>query len=376
MRNFCIPTALQIDLDDIGWFNGADDRQNGGPSRTGVGRRHCAKDYLALDELGRRLGMRINCGFVAGEWDPDNRLRPIPHLSKYGDKWDNAAYFDAAEAARCADVLNCSSHIDLALHALSHGYYKSSVDSHDISDFYYRENKVYHMVPRQEVRARLDAFFDLLQHHGIQKKIHSFIPPSAAYRLEELSHVLKEYGIRYVGTIYARLKPQPHVTPKKEITVESSGVITYERTHNPIPWDRFGADWEDLPPLSGLVGLHWPNILHEDPERNIECVERAATYFLRCADRFGTVMSQDVSCYVTQTLYRRFARVRTLFGCVRIDLSRLPRMQGAGEGFFVSSKKEITSCLGAATITERERKAGFINYYVVPKAKIVKLRFK
>ena len=75
MNEILIPHSLQITLDDVGWFNGADDRPNGGSAHTGIARRHCAEDYAAINELGRRLNMRINCAFTVGEWDPGNRLR-------------------------------------------------------------------------------------------------------------------------------------------------------------------------------------------------------------------------------------------------------------------------------------------------------------
>lgn len=80
-----IPSCLYITMDDLGWFCGTDDRPAGGSSRSGMPRRHCAEDYAAVNELGRRLNMKINCAFVLGEWDPDNRLKRIPYLSYLRD---------------------------------------------------------------------------------------------------------------------------------------------------------------------------------------------------------------------------------------------------------------------------------------------------
>ena len=94
MENIIIPKSLQITMDDVGWFNGSDDRENGGSARTAMTRRHCHEDYLAINELGKRLNMRINCAFILGEWDPDNRLADVPYLSKYGKDWDNARNYD------------------------------------------------------------------------------------------------------------------------------------------------------------------------------------------------------------------------------------------------------------------------------------------
>ena len=81
MEKIIIPSSLQRTMDDVGWFNGEDDRKNGGSARTAMTRRHCAEDYAAINELGKRLGMRINCAFVIAEWDPDDRLKKIKNLS-------------------------------------------------------------------------------------------------------------------------------------------------------------------------------------------------------------------------------------------------------------------------------------------------------
>ena len=51
MKEYIIPNALQIVIDDLGWFNGKDDRKNGGPSRTAMPRNHVAEDYLTVNEL-------------------------------------------------------------------------------------------------------------------------------------------------------------------------------------------------------------------------------------------------------------------------------------------------------------------------------------
>ena len=55
MSDILIPQPLQIVIDDLGWFCGDDDRTNGGASRTGMPRRHCYKDYEAINELGKAL---------------------------------------------------------------------------------------------------------------------------------------------------------------------------------------------------------------------------------------------------------------------------------------------------------------------------------
>ena len=371
MENFIIPEALQIDMDDMGWFCGTDDRKAGGPSRTGIPRRHTAADYAAVNELGRRLNMKINCAFIIGEWDPDNRLRAIPHLSKFGDDWNNSAYFDTKIAAERVKILNESDYINLCVHGLLHGYYMEGTDNHDCSDYYYTINKELFMAPEEEIRRRLDAFFDLLRYHGIKKQIDTMIPPSFRYRFNELSYVLKDYGIRYVGTIFQNMICEGE-DASITVGIEKNGMITYDRRTNPIPWNRFGADYETMPLVSGLVGTHWPNFLHEDPERNLETVERAEAYFRRCGARFESVLSRDVVFFVTQAMYRRFAKAKEEDGVLNLDLSAVPSVEGLGDRFYINSKQPIKSAEGC-TATVYETHSTHTVYEIKPQEKQLKL---
>ena len=56
---FSIPASLQLVVDDVGWFHGPDDRENGGSARTGMPRSHTAADYEALELLGRKTFARV-----------------------------------------------------------------------------------------------------------------------------------------------------------------------------------------------------------------------------------------------------------------------------------------------------------------------------
>ncbi len=44
MKETIIPRPLQVVMDDVGWFNGKDDREIGGPSRSGINRFHWLED--------------------------------------------------------------------------------------------------------------------------------------------------------------------------------------------------------------------------------------------------------------------------------------------------------------------------------------------
>lgn len=362
MSIMTIPRPLHIALDDLGWFCAADDRANGGPSRTGVGRNHCYKDYYAVNELGRRLNMKISCAFVIGEWDPDNRLKSIKCLSKYGENWDNASHLDREEMQRCVDAVNECDYIDLTVHGLLHGYYTEGIDNTDESDYYYKINKELFMVPEAEIRHRLDAFFDLLKHYGVKKKVNAFIPPSFTYRLNEISKILKDYGIEYVSTIFRTMFDKGEDCDIA--VVEDNGVVNVDRNNNLIPWNQFDSDMSKLPTdVRGVFGIHWPNLLHSDPDRNGETVGRAAEYFEKCSQSFGTVISRDIEFCARQSLFCRYAEISEKDGVTTVDVSRVP--QEAGGEFYISSKEPLETWIGCEAY-DYEVKDGFFTYRIKP----------
>jgi len=363
-----IPHSLQIVLDDVGWFCGKDDRKAGGPSRTGISRYHVADDYKAINELGSILDMKINCAFIVGEWDPDNRLRKIPCLSKYGDDWDNIPHLDKKEMAKIADIINNSPYIDLAIHGLLHGYYKDGIDNWDSSDYYYHINKKLIMTEEAEIRNRLDAFFDLIKYYNINKKINSFVPPSFVYRWNEISNILVDYGVDYVSTIFRTM--EYNLGEKPEIADVENGIVTIDRNNNKVPWDQIDSPFDHLPVMKGICGIHWPNILNPDPAKNSETVQRIAGYFKKCSQEFGVILSKDMRFSATQSLYKRFSDVTYENGKAVIDLSRVPLSDKIDKCFYVSSKGALTYYSGCS-IEEHERKIGFINYKITPRSDTV-----
>lgn len=363
-----IPHCIQITMDDLGWFCGTDDRLNGGPARSGMPRRHRAEDYAAINELGRCLNMKINCAFILGEWDPDNRLKTIPYLSKYADSWDNVAHLDREEAERCAEVIRSGEYIDIAVHGLLHNYFKPGIP-YGNSDYYYRQDGKLCMTDEGEIRRRLDAYFDLVSYYHLQPEINSFIPPTFAYRLQEMSPILKDYGILYASTIF-EIMEAPEGVAVPEIAGVDNGIITVDRKNNMIPWNEVGADPRDLPVMPGIFGCHWPNALHADPARHGEIVEKWVSYFRKCADTYGVILSRDIGFCATQSLYVNYAMVTECDGGMTVDIRNVPKAAGLKNEFYISTEKPLNRWTGCdAELYETH--TGFMNYKITPRADIL-----
>ena len=368
MNEIIIPRGLHIVIDDLGWFNGEDDRPMGCPSRTAMPRKHGYRDYMAAGELGRYIDAEISYPFVIGEWDPDNRLRKIPHLSKYGESWDNAKYFDKDEAKRCVDAINNSPYLSIMLHGLLHGNYRDNIDNTDLSDYFYAVDGELFMVEEEEVRARLDAFFDLLEYHGINKKVDSFTPPTSGYKVGTISKILKDYGIKYTSLCFDR--EGTGCDPTKEY-MDDCGMVLINRTTNLVSWDKVAFDPDTLPLTNGVFGLHWPNILEEEPNAFPKSVEKWARYFMRCSESFGTVIPRTLADMVSQTVYREYSKVESTERGIRIDLSDVPDID-CPKCFLVSAREPI-SCSRGCKVEFFQMKGPFMNFKVTPTEKVIEL---
>lgn len=373
-NNVLIPQPLQIVVDDLGWFCGDDDRGSGGASRSGMPRRHGYKDYEAMHELGKAINQKIVCAFCLAEWDPDNRLKKYPQISKYGDNWDNVSHIDMEEAKRCAHVINESPYIDFALHGMGHGYYSEENIKHDTSDFYIitaDNEKV--MVNEEYIRGILDSFFGIMEYYGIQKDVTTMIPPTGVYRFKELSRILADFGIKYVSAGFWEMICDEGET-LSDIAYEN-GIITLNRYRPEANnWRVHSVNYDTVPERVYCFGSHWPNWLHEDPDRNTEVIESAIRYFRRCAEQQGTVISRDMRFAVTQTMFWKYAVIsENEKGETVIDITKVPRYENMNRVFYVNSQFPLTEAKGGK-ITEYDRKKDFITYEIEPEENVVILK--
>lgn len=377
MNDMLIPTALQINMDDVGWWCGRDDRKIGGPSRTGMPRNHCVEDYQAIADLGAELNMQINCAFVLGEWDVEDRLgQEILHFSHFGADWNNVAYRNREDLERAAEIIRNSPYIGVAMHGLYHGYYMPGTDNHDCSDYLYAINGKLQYIPEKEIRLRIEHFLRMCERFDFRKEINSFVPPSFRHEPFTISEILKEYGIRYIFTHFENLYlDTPDLKVKSfDSAFVDNGIITVDQKYHPIPWDAVDADFTSLEPAFGVLSSHWPNYLNMDPQKHPETRARVVKYFKNCAETFGIMLSRNAGFAATQELYKKYAKTTHQGTTYLIDLSAVPQAAGRLDSFFISTKESPISVEGAV-LGEIESHSDFCNYEIKPLTDTVKVCF-
>ena len=300
-----IPKPLFLVVEDVGWWQGTDGSAQQQPFRTGMPRNHCLADYEALVYLAEQLSMRIVLGMALCEWDRTDFLRDVPGATWMGASWNNQINRGPwlEEAADC--LRNNRGLLEIALHGVGHEFWQDGrlqrSEFHDSACW---------MRSPELIRAHLSAFGELLQQHDLGPFPRAFIPPALKHSFgngaESFQAILNTYGIQYLTTRFSRARIfSPPIT--KHITWEEN-VLLIERGLSPTPWHVVAAKPEGT--LKGpIVALHWANLLHADPARNLEVSDAWVTAFYESADSRDTMLAPDLHCCWSQYCHQQLAQL-------------------------------------------------------------------
>ena len=373
-----LPNGFLLIVDDVGWWLSGDERyyvKVPDSARAMMRRRYCLEDYRSLVEIGRGLGMRVLCGFTIGEWDRDRLLAEVPNSNMYGAKWDNAVVLRHPERLdEVRDYINANrDYIEMAIHGLNHMYWDDATGECIFAEYYRTVNGKRIMLEPSVMRQHLDAWFEIYRRSGFTAPVDKLIPPCFQYNYSrgtgEMSHILKEYGIRYVSTPFSSLG---YDTPDKPVDAcIENGILTTDRTGDYTPWYEMDAAVPDKPLKSSPYGTHWPHFIAGDPADNPKTVQRWIEYFRRYREHFGVIAARDHQMAANQCFYRRFTRVNESEDRLLLDFTQADA-QGApadvvGDVVYLNVKKPYRlSCPDdSCQITLYDRAAAFSTYRLV-----------
>ena len=354
MENMIIPVAIQIGIDDVAWDKGNDMRLTGGQSRTGMPRFHTMEDYEAVEMLGRGLNQKILCHICMMDWDKDNLLRGQKGITHNPDGWDRAAEIDLKKMEGFAAYMSNASHMELALHGVSHGAYTDEGKRIHESEFF-RAKQIYGLdrslpLEKWDFDRRVELFFKIYNSWGFGQKIRTFDAPGGTCGTETedlrpLAKWLRGAGIEYWFDSFCDLQP-----PMFSLEGLPCLHASYKNPKSP-KWDIYDFDpIELLPPFheegkdkAAGYGMHWPNILRFNPRRNPECVSLWIDFFKNEAEKFGTMLARDIAFATEQGFYHYFSKTERTKGGYRFDLSEArAQMNGKKAPLYISLKNGIT----------------------------------
>ena len=297
----CIPLPLQIVIDDVGWWSGENGHARGEPYRTGIARNHVPADYAAIALLGKKLGMRPQAALVLCEWDRHDILRDVPTTTWMGASWNNR--WKNAPMLEVRDLLAANaSHVELALHGVGHEYWQDGVASR--AEYYDEQGR---LRPRAEIIRHLDAFFHIYDDIGFAGRPKSFVPPAFHFAFgndaDSFIPFLQQYGIHHLST--PLISPSPYPSIQMHRTLETPwfgvehGAMVIARGNDLLPWKAIGTHPTGRP-AGAVIGMHWPNILHEDPNRNEEIVNGWVSIVSQLGCEPGRICARNSADFYSQ----------------------------------------------------------------------------
>ena len=350
--NVCIPVAIQLCFDDVGWHEGTDMRYEGRAPRSGIPRHHEPEDYEVLAELGRGIEQKILAPLVLGDWDKDNLLRGQVGFTHDPEGWDRASEIDYEKTERCFDILDGSYYIEYAIHGLLHSVYTPKgelVTAKEYFDVIEVDGEKRLVLDSDEVfNKRLDLFYRIYKSWGFRKEIRTFVSPCGMKfaddaMVTDLERRLSERGIKF-HTNYTFHFDDP-LRVYSGVTLMKKG-CSYMKPGGILEWNVYDFEPSDFVSFvspenfggTNIIGLHWTNLLRYNPKRNMERLREWIAYFKRESETFGTMISKDIGFSANQQFYNLFARLDVTDGKCRIDLSEVKKIKPAHlpDEFYVS----------------------------------------
>lgn len=320
-----VPLPLQIVIDDVGWWCGDDTSAANGPYRSGCPRPHVPADYQAIADLGRRLNMRPQAAMILAEWDRYDRLRLLPTSQWQGAAWDNGQWRGPWLDEAAAIISGNQDHFELVLHGVGHEYWADGRMTR--AEWHDRERR---LRPRDQVEQHLVAFGQLLADNGLGLFPESFVPAAFLHRFGSaagLASLLAPLGIKYLSTPFGSMF-RDRETEGADWGLDH-GLLTVDRGRDLCNWNMTGpAPNGDL--AGPICGMHWPNVLHEDPSRNGEVVERWVALLAPYNQRPDRMLSRNTAEAFTQLLVCRCGVVRVAGDRLELDLSALGNYEAPG----------------------------------------------
>jgi len=317
-----IPLPIQVVIDDVGWWSGKDGSSYQEPFRTGIDRNHVVADYQAIIDLGKALGIRPQAAMVMGEWDTQNILRKVPHSTWMGEKWDNSQWV-GPWLEEASDLINANKeHFEITVHGLGHEWW----DDGKFTRAEWADDEGI-MRPKEILEQHLDAYAEIMHQNNLGELPKSFVPNAFRHSFGvtkgndiSLAELIKSRGFTYINTPFSSMFNREGA--QYELFGVDSGVMTVDRGSDLLDWDVIGTKPEGV--IKGSTcGLHWPNLLHEDPERNSEIVEAWVALLAPYNGKQNTMLAKNSLIFQKQLAHYEATKMEVKEDEIKLDFTDL-----------------------------------------------------
>lgn len=297
-----IPMPIQVVIDDVGWWSGKDGSSQQEPYRTGINRDHTIEDYKAIIQLGKALDIRPQAAMVLCEWDRENILRELPESTWMGTKWDNGKWTGPL-LDEAADLIRSNQdHFEFTLHGIGHEYWPGGKLTR--AEWASGDGT---MRPVEHVNKHLDYYEKIMQQNSLGSLPSSFVPaafnhgfgPTGGHK-QSLAELLNKRGISYINTPFYKMQNADKLA--NGVFGLDAGVLTVDRGNDLLKWNVIGKLPEGE--LSGpTCGMHWPNLLHENPDLSPEIVDGWIKFLKPYKKRIDTLLAKNSLHFQKQLIH-------------------------------------------------------------------------
>lgn len=321
-----IPFAIQLLVDDVGWWCGANRTDKGEPARSGINRNHTLEDYHALVNLGKALNIKPLAGLIMCEWDKENILRELPTATWMREDWDNSEFKDAPCEEAAHIFRDNPSFIEPAIHGIAHEYWHDK-NACTRAEYHDMEHNM-----RPNADKHLEYFFRIYDEYDFGAKAEVVLTPVVRYRFgadggKNFATVSKKFGIKSIATTFSIMPCEKDIDD--QYFGIDDGIFVIDRGIYEIQPEGGSYCRMDCNPSYEIegpcCGIHWSNMLHPQPERNMETIENWIKFLSRYNNTMDKMLARNKEECFTQLIYRRLASVSVEGKTVTFDLSGISK---------------------------------------------------
>lgn len=329
------PRPFAFAVDDLGWNDGSDltGETIQGPHRAGVKRVFDIRDYQYLVEVGKAVGVRIQCLFILSEMDRENVLAKFPTTTYQRDRWENRHRVNQQQIEIMEYVREQAAYMEFGLHGTGHEYWPPN-ETQKRAEWYNRTDKK--PWPEQSLREHLQCFKDIMAQYGFTPERghsfpESFVPCAYSYYWNpggnySLGKLLTEVGVKYANTDFSQV---PELNPPQE---KNGGGFDYavhvvNRINYGNPW--YQLDCLPTTPLpeqeTDIIESHWPNWLAQDDFLQPVVTQKWIDYYKYVQRSNERYIAKNTEQFHSQWLYKKYTLIaESSDGILEIDNMAMP----------------------------------------------------
>jgi len=307
-----VPKPMAIDIDDLGWKEGWDLHESGGPYRLGLprGRVMTLPDYEVLVYISKTVGVRIKGLFIMSEFDRSNICARYPTTNEKGSDWDNSALVSDSDFTVMDYVKENAAHIEFGLHGVRHEFWDA--ETHAASRAEWADNQKKR--PYDILWGHMECFKKLIDQYGIDFP-RSVRTAAANYYYnpgdpEDTGALMRNWGVKYAT-----------LPPNREY-VTNHGLMVLLRSGG-VAWDAVSSAPDSYPETEFMTS-HWTNFVNIDPAHNHEAGDKWIAWFNKVKEDPNRYTAKNTAQLYSQFLYRKFSQVFVTGNSVLVDNSRMP----------------------------------------------------